>query len=124
METHKLGADAAVVIGAGVSGLTTAICLAELGSPVRVWAAEPPLQTTSIVAGAWWGPAFVEPAAETSGWMAQSLRDFRALADNADAGVRLAPALAVGDPPGVDELRLQLAEIPALRPCAPAEVPA
>lgn len=124
METHKLGADAVVVIGAGVSGLTTAICLLELGSPVRVWAAEPPLQTTSIVAGAWWGPAFVEPAAETSGWMAQSLRDFRALADNADAGVRLAPALAVGDPPGVDELRLQLAEIPALRPCAPAEVPA
>jgi acetyl esterase/lipase len=41
----------AVVIGAGVTGLTTAICLAEAGWRVQIWAAEAPQQTTSVVAG-------------------------------------------------------------------------
>ena len=40
-----------VVVGAGVSGLTSAICLAEAGWPVRVWTAALPHQTTSVVAG-------------------------------------------------------------------------
>ncbi|WP_139803435.1 FAD-dependent oxidoreductase, partial [Mycobacterium avium] len=38
-----------VVIGAGVSGLTSAICLAEAGWPVRVWADTMPADTTSAV---------------------------------------------------------------------------
>lgn len=117
-------AAGAVVIGAGVSGLTTAICLAEAGLPVQVWAAEPPLQTTSVVAGALWGPAFAEPAGETVAWMAQSLRDFRQLAQVSGAGVRLAPALAVGDLPAVDQLPPQAGVIPELRPCADDDVPA
>ena len=117
-------AAGAVVIGAGVSGLTTAICLAEAGSPVRVWAAEPPFQTTSIVAGALWGPAFQEPSDEAVSWMAQSLRDFQQLAEVPGAGVRLAPALAAGDMPDVDELPPQAGLIPGLRPCSAAEVPA
>ncbi|WP_422774205.1 FAD-dependent oxidoreductase [Plantactinospora sp. WMMC1484] len=41
----------ALVIGAGVSGLTTAICLAESGRRVKIWAAELPEQTTSYAAG-------------------------------------------------------------------------
>ncbi|MGZ4563634.1 MAG: FAD-dependent oxidoreductase, partial [Mycobacterium sp.] len=45
-----------VVIGAGVSGLTSAVCLAEAGWPVRVWTAALPQQTTSMVAGAVWLP--------------------------------------------------------------------
>jgi D-amino-acid oxidase len=117
-------AAGAVVVGAGVSGLTTAICLAEAGWPVRVWAAEPPLQTTSIVAGALWGPAFEQPADETMRWMAQSLRDFQQLANVPDSGVRLAPALAVGDMPVGDKLPPQAGLIPELRPCAAADVPA
>lgn len=123
MSTYDSAAGA-VVVGAGVSGLTTAICLAEAGCPVRVWAAEPPLQTTSIVAGALWGPAFEQPADETLRWMAQSLQDFQQLADVPETGVRLAPALAVGDPPDGDELPPQAKLIPEFRPCAPAEVPA
>ncbi|BCO38174.1 hypothetical protein MHEC_46070 [Mycobacterium heckeshornense] len=112
-----------MVVGAGVSGLTTAICLAEAGSPVRVWAAEPPAQTTSIVAGALWGPAFQEPASQTLAWMAQSLRDFQELARVAGTGVRLAPVLAVGELANVDELPPQADLVPGLRRCAPSQLP-
>jgi len=48
-----------LVIGAGVIGLTTAICLAEAGLKVTVAAAEPPERTTSVAAGAIWGPHLV-----------------------------------------------------------------
>jgi D-amino-acid oxidase len=49
-----------LVVGAGVSGLTTAICLAEAGARVLIRAAALPAQTTSSVAGAIWGPHLVE----------------------------------------------------------------
>lgn len=48
-----------LVVGAGVIGLTTAICVAEAGLTVTVAAAEPPGQTTSVAAGALWGPHLV-----------------------------------------------------------------
>ncbi|WP_375486743.1 FAD-dependent oxidoreductase [uncultured Mycobacterium sp.] len=117
-------ADPVVVVGAGVSGLTTAICLAEAGSPVQVWAAEPPAQTTSVVAGALWGPAFQESATQTLAWMAISLREFQQLATVADTGVRLAPVLVVGELANVDHLPAQACLIPELRRCAAAQVPA
>ena len=125
LQVMSPGAEGAgvVVIGAGVTGLTTAICLAETGLPVQVWAAEPPLQTTSVVAGALWGLAFAEPAAQTVAWMAQSLQDFRQLAQVEGAGVRLAPALAVTDLLGAEELPPQAAVIPNLQPCGQEEVP-
>jgi D-amino-acid oxidase len=44
------------VVGAGVSGLTTAICLAEAGLTVRVLASCASSRSTSAVAGAMWGP--------------------------------------------------------------------
>jgi D-amino-acid oxidase len=50
------GARQIVVVGAGVSGLTSAALLAEAGWPVRVWAAAMPQRTTSAVAGAVWAP--------------------------------------------------------------------
>ncbi len=48
-----------LVVGAGVVGLTTAVCAAEAGLTVTVAAAEPPWQTTSVAAGALWGPHLV-----------------------------------------------------------------
>jgi D-amino-acid oxidase len=75
-----------VVAGAGVSGLTTAICLAEAGHDVKVWAADPPRHTTSVVAGALWGPSFQEPVAKTLAWTQQSLHDFTVLADDPGSG--------------------------------------
>ncbi|MGB3437826.1 MAG: FAD-dependent oxidoreductase [Actinophytocola sp.] len=112
----------ALVIGAGVSGLTTAICLAEAGWSVRIRTKDLPHDTTSEVAGALWGPSFQEPMAKTMAWTNASLADFTALAGEPGSGVRMAPALTVstmpaGDPPP------QARSIPELRACDPAELP-
>lgn len=112
------------MVGAGVSGLTTALCLVEAGWAVRVWSAEPPRATTSVVAGALWGPSFLEPMAETMAWTDRSLEDFVALARDPATGVRMAPGLTVGGPSSVAELPPQVRSIPDLRPAAPEEVPA
>ncbi len=48
-----------LVLGAGVIGLSTAICLAEAGVTVTLAAADPPQRTTSVAAGAIWGPHLV-----------------------------------------------------------------
>jgi D-amino-acid oxidase len=45
-----------LVVGAGVSGLTTATCLIDQKYPVRVISREAPSESTSCAAGAIWGP--------------------------------------------------------------------
>ncbi|OMB96718.1 FAD-dependent oxidoreductase [Mycobacterium colombiense] len=114
-----------VVVGAGVSGLTSAICLAEAGRPVRVWAAATLKQTTSAVAGAiWLPPRPAERAAETLGWVEHSLRVFTELAQDPDSGVQLAPVLAVGELNASQAMSPSAAAlIPDLRPADPADVP-
>ncbi len=59
-----------LVVGAGVIGLTTAICVAEAGLTVAVAAAEPPGQTTSAAAGALWGPHLVGMDDRIARWSA------------------------------------------------------
>jgi D-amino-acid oxidase len=79
----------AVVIGSGVSGLTTAVCLAEAGLSVTIWTADLPESTTSAAAGAMWGPYLVEPVDKVLDWSRQSLAVFTALADDESSGVRM-----------------------------------
>jgi D-amino-acid oxidase len=114
-----------VVVGAGVSGLTSAICLAEAGWPVRVWAAATLKRTTSAVAGAiWLPPRPAERAAETLGWVEHSLRVFADLAQDSNSGVQLAPALAVGELSASQAMSSAAAAlIPDLRPADAADVP-
>ena len=76
------------MVGAGVSGLTTAICLAESGARVLIRAAIPPGQTTSAVAGAIWGPHLVEESARVDRWGRETLAVLRELAADPAAGVR------------------------------------
>jgi D-amino-acid oxidase len=114
-----------VVIGAGVSGLTTAVCLAEVGISVRVLAERPASQSVSAVAGAMWGPSFQQPLDKTLAWTETSLREFQRLAGEPGTGVRMAPALTVGDLPAGSGAQLpQVAMIPDLRECGPDELPA
>ena len=80
----------ALVIGAGVIGLTSATYLAESGMEVRIRAAAPPQETTSRAASAMWGSSFAGPADAVRRWAVQSLEDLRALADEPGSGVRIA----------------------------------
>jgi D-amino-acid oxidase len=113
-----------VVVGAGVSGLTSAIRLAEAGWPVRVWATTTQKQTTSAVAGAVWTPPRpAERAAETLEWTEHSLRVFTELAGDPDSGVQLAPALAVGELTASEAMSEAAPLIPELRPADPADIP-
>jgi D-amino-acid oxidase len=82
-----------IVIGAGVIGLTTAVCIAEAGFPVRVRTTVPAQQTNSRVAGAMWGSSFAEPAASVKRWASLGLHEFRALAEKPQSGVRIASGM-------------------------------
>lgn len=113
-----------VVVGAGVSGLTSAILLAEAGWPVRVWTAALPRQTTSAVAGAvWLPPRPADRAEQTLGWTEYSLRVFQELARDPDSGVQLSPALAVGASSAEEAMSSAAALIPDLRAVTGDEVP-
>ena len=89
----------ALVIGAGISGLTTAVCLAEAGLRVKIWAAEPPQRTTSFAAGAMWGPYLVEPLDRVRVWSAQTLDVLRKVATDPQTGVRLASGVEASRKP-------------------------
>lgn len=84
------GSDEVLVIGCGVIGLTTAVCLAEQGLRVRIRTAALPQETTSRAAGAMWGLSFAEPAARVRRWSELTLEELRRLAVEPETGVRIA----------------------------------
>jgi len=57
----------AIVVGAGVIGLSAAVCLAERGVQVEVRSEREPTQTTSAVAAAMVGPAIAPPGSQVAG---------------------------------------------------------
>jgi D-amino-acid oxidase len=83
----------AVVVGAGVIGLTTACVLGEGGWRVRLLAAAPPQQTTSRAAAAIWGPSHAEPEEAVTAWGHAGLAALRELARVPESGVHMARGL-------------------------------
>jgi D-amino-acid oxidase len=111
-----------LVIGAGVSGLTTAICLAEAGSDVTVAAADLPLLTTSAAAGAVWGPHLVGMDDRVARWGRLTMDRLTDMADDPATGVRLATGIAAsrtGETEPID----WVTAMEGARPCDPAELP-
>ncbi|MFF8993733.1 FAD-dependent oxidoreductase [Streptomyces sp. NPDC014983] len=108
-----------VVIGAGVIGLTTAVCLAETGVDVQVISDRRPGSTTSAAAGAMWDPYLAEPAALVERWSRDTLSVLGELSAETDTGVSLVE--------GTHESRLPR-ELPAwtrlvkARPCPADEL--
>jgi D-amino-acid oxidase len=131
----RIPADADVlVIGAGVIGLSTAVCLAEAGVGTAIAAAEAPQQTTSVAAGAIWGPHLVGMDDRVARWAAITLGRLAELSApelgaNALAGiVHTASGIAASrednaDPPKFahgyfDLMRCETGEVPAGYRCA------
>jgi D-amino-acid oxidase len=77
-----------LVVGAGVSGLTAAVCLAEAGLPVLIRSLDPPAQTSSCSAGAIWGPYLVADRRVLT-WAEQTRLEFTELAADPDTGIRV-----------------------------------
>lgn len=81
-----------VVVGAGVTGLTCAVRLAEAGHRVDVLARDLPLETTSVVAAALWYPYKALPQDRVTAWAATAYAAFADLAlsgSPAETGVRM-----------------------------------
>ncbi len=112
-----------LVIGAGVSGLTTAICLAEAGRDVTVAAAQQPPRVTSAAAGAIWGPHLVETGERVARWGGVTLARLTDLAADPATGVHLASGIAASASGWSDPFDWVTALDSAL-PCDPAELPA
>jgi D-amino-acid oxidase len=103
-----------LVAGAGVIGLTTAICLAESGLRTVIRTAAPPEATTSAVAGAVWGPVMAGPAGRCREWARTGLETLRELEKIPGTAVRSVTGRELSrkpdEPPGwidlLDDVRL------------------
>ncbi|MET9417362.1 FAD-dependent oxidoreductase [Streptomyces klenkii] len=113
----------AIVVGAGVIGLTTAVVLAEAGRHVEVRSRERPAETTSAVAGGLWWPYRIEPREAVTAWALESFRQLSRLADRpGETGVRLVDGTYACTER--EERGGWAAGVPGLRPAAGGELPA
>jgi len=110
-----------LVIGAGVCGLTTGICLAEAGLSVRIRAAAPPERTTSVAAGALWGLVRVGPPDRVLDWGRTGLEVLSKLAAEPGTGVRMASGKEVSRTRLEPHYWTDL--LPGLRMCEDSELP-
>jgi D-amino-acid oxidase len=107
-----------IVVGAGVSGLTTAVCLAEAGLAVKIQAAGTDESTTSFAAGATWSPYLVESSKRAQAWSFETLDVLRELAARPGTGVVLRRGVTAADQPPEWHRRLD-----GFRLLGPDEVP-
>jgi len=114
------------VVGAGVSGLTTAVALVQAGHAVQILAAARALEAASGAAGAFWYPFRALPRDRVLGWSTATRDRLLGLArDHPEAGVDLLTLYdaAVGEIPpwwaaGVEDLRLERTRLPLDAPAA------
>jgi D-amino-acid oxidase len=110
-----------LVIGAGVSGLTTGICLAEAGLAVTIRTAAPPERTTSAAAGAVWGLVRVGPPDRALKWGRTGIEVLSKLAAEPGTGVRMVSGREVSRSPLKPYYWTAL--LPRLRRCDRSELP-
>ncbi len=78
-----------IVVGAGVTGLTCAVRLAEAGHETHVLARDLPAETTSSVAAALWYPYRALPQDKVTAWSARTYDVLTELAGSPGTGVRV-----------------------------------
>ena len=103
-------------------GLTTAISLAEAGLATRIVAEALPAATTSVAAGAIWGPVRCGPRERCHGWARTGLDVLSALVDLPAAGVHLLAGREVCSSPEAPPAWTSL--LADLRALGPGDLPA
>jgi len=88
----------AIVVGCGVSGLSSAIRLAETGFRTRIVARDRTPATTSDVAAAIWYPFRCGPPDRALSWSDRAYGVFRDLADDPDTGITLSEGIDLREP--------------------------
>ncbi len=78
-----------IILGCGVSGLTTGIKLLESDFAVKIVAVSLPPKTTSDVAAAYWYPYKVSPRDKVLRWASLSYQRFLELKENPETGVSM-----------------------------------
>ncbi len=111
----------AIVVGAGVVGLTTAIMLAEAGLTTAVLAADPPDRTTSNASGAIWGPSHIGITPRVQEWARVGLEVLSDLAADPRAAIRQVSGIEVSATAGTHSQWTAL--LPSARLLSLAEVP-
>ena len=111
---QRSGVDA-IVLGAGVIGLSVGVELAERGLGVHVLTRRDPLETTSATASAMIGPSFSPADSPTGRWERAGIEQFTALADTPGSGVALRSGRLAS--------RQSVPPLPGLTPCTPHELP-
>jgi len=109
-----------LIVGAGVSGLTTGFRLAQQGLHVQIRAEDAPGDTNSAAAGAIWDPIYAEHP-RVGVWAARSYEVFSAMTAEGFPGVRMVDGVeASRDPMETPEWAQAL---PGYRECTIAELP-
>jgi D-amino-acid oxidase len=112
-----------LIIGCGVSGLSTGVRLLEAGHGVRIWAKALPPETTSNVAAAVWYPYRAYPEDKVTAWGAAAYRAFQRLAAEApESGVLMAQVLDLKVAPAGDPW--WVGAVGGFRHATPDELPA
>jgi D-amino-acid oxidase len=109
-----------VVLGTGISGMTTALCLAEAGIDVRIVADRPHELTVSATAGALWGP-YVSEDPRVLRWSLDSLSDLVSISKDKSSGVQLARGIEAARTAATPPTWLQ--ELEDFTLCTPEKLP-
>ncbi len=91
-----------LVIGSGVSGLTTALSLLQAGHSVRIWARDLPPHTTSNVAAALWYPYKAHPVDRVTSWGRIAFQKFKELESVEGSGILMSNVLELKPAPSPD----------------------
>ena len=115
------GVRSAVVLGAGIAGLTTAVRLLEAGWAVEVVSGRPLEASTSYLAAAVWFPTHVGPPDRVQDWGARTYDVLRSQAEEQVPGVVMRETLVLsrvpmGRPDWVEA-------VGTVRPARDAELP-
>lgn len=86
-----------VVVGSGVSGLTTGVVIQEAGLQVGILTRDRHRQTTSANSGAIWGPFLSHTDSRVLSWSFRTLEEFTALSLFPGTGVETVSGLGAAD---------------------------